>query len=76
MFSFLTNMKDFCFLQLTINENDLLGNILNILKWNAKRMFQRLRKPVDTRKWVTGPATINAFYNPNRNDIGNAESRS
>lgn len=29
-----------------------------------------LRKPVDKDKWATEPAVVNAFYNPNKNDIG------
>lgn len=29
-----------------------------------------LRKPVEKQKWATEPAVVNAFYNPNRNDIG------
>ena len=31
----------------------------------------KLRKPVDKDKWATEPAVVNAFYNPNKNDIGN-----
>ena len=30
----------------------------------------KLRKPVDKDKWATEPAVVNAFYNPNKNDIG------
>ena len=28
------------------------------------------REPVDMDKWATEPAVVNAFYNPNKNDIG------
>lgn len=31
----------------------------------------KLRQPVDKKKWSTEPAVVNAFYNPNNNDIGN-----
>jgi predicted metalloendopeptidase len=47
-----------------------MGNILNILKWDAQRNLHLLRKPVDKDKWATEPAVVNAFYNPNKNDIG------
>lgn len=32
--------------------------------------MQLLRQPVDKEKWTTEPAVVNAFYNPNKNDIG------
>ena len=47
-----------------------MENILSILKWEAERNLQLLRKPVDKNKWATEPAVVNAFYNPNKNDIG------
>lgn len=46
-----------------------MNNVLNILMWDAKRNMQLLRKPVDQDKWATDPAVVNAFYNPNKNDI-------
>ena len=30
----------------------------------------KLRRAVDKDKWATEPAVVNAFYNPNKNDIG------
>lgn len=57
------------FTQLTISEDTFFDNILNILKWDAQRQCQMLRKPVEKQKWATEPAVVNAFYNPNRNDI-------
>lgn len=47
-----------------------MNNIFNILKWDAQRNLNLLRKPVDKDKWSTEPAVVNAFYNPNKNDIG------
>lgn len=65
------NLMGFVFpLQLTIIENNFFENILNILKWDSQRQSQMLRKPVEKHKWATEPAVVNAFYNPNRNDIG------
>lgn len=46
-------------------------NVLNILKYDAEQNLQKLRQPVDKDKWSTEPAVVNAFYNPNKNDIGN-----
>lgn len=56
--------------QLTISEDNFMHNIFSILKFDAQKNLQLLRKPVDKDKWVTEPAVVNAFYNPNKNDIG------
>ncbi|XP_053676646.1 neprilysin-1-like [Anopheles nili] len=57
------------YVNLTIHGEVFLENILSILKWEAERNLQLLRKPVDKNKWATEPAVVNAFYNPNKNDI-------
>ncbi|KAG5890126.1 hypothetical protein JTB14_027793 [Gonioctena quinquepunctata] len=54
---------------LNITKHAFLKNILNILKFEAKQNLEKLRKPVDKDKWSTEPAIVNAFYNPNKNDI-------
>ncbi|XP_053687321.1 neprilysin-1-like [Sabethes cyaneus] len=56
------------YVNLTITK-DFIKNILSILRWEAERNVQLLRKPVDKDKWTTEPAVVNAFYNPNKNDI-------
>lgn len=57
-------------LQLLIEEKNFFANLLHIVKWDADKSAQLLRKPVEKHKWSTEPAVVNAFYNPNRNDIG------
>lgn len=47
-----------------------MKNILNIVQFEAKQNLEKLRQPVDKDKWLTEPAVVNAFYNPNKNDIG------
>lgn len=47
-----------------------MNNILNIVKFEAKQNLEKLRQIVDKDKWSTEPAVVNAFYNPNKNDIG------
>lgn len=46
-----------------------LDNLFAILRFEAERNIDKLRKPVDMEKWATEPAVVNAFYNPNKNDI-------
>ncbi|CAH1984049.1 unnamed protein product [Acanthoscelides obtectus] len=43
--------------------------MLDALRFEAQQNFNKLRQPVDKNKWSTDPAVVNAFYNPNRNDI-------
>ncbi|XP_043262154.1 neprilysin-1-like isoform X2 [Colletes gigas] len=57
------------YLMLSITEDHFLDNILALLKYDAYDNIQNLRKPVDKDKWPTEPAVVNAFYNPNKNDI-------
>lgn len=44
--------------------------MLAVLRYDAYHNLEKLRKPVDKDKWSTEPAVVNAFYNPNKNDIG------
>ncbi|XP_062574044.1 neprilysin-1-like [Saccostrea cucullata] len=44
-------------------------NTLNYLKLGTKENLEILPKPVDRNKWETPPATVNAYYNPARNQI-------
>ncbi|CAH1375017.1 hypothetical protein MTP99_016416 [Tenebrio molitor] len=54
---------------LNITKTEFMTNVLNILKYDAEQNLQKLRQPVDKDKWSTEPAVVNAFYNPNKNDI-------
>ena len=47
-----------------------MENLFAILRFEADRNVAKLQKPVDKDKWATEPAVVNAFYNPNKNDIG------
>ncbi|XP_003491860.1 neprilysin-1 [Bombus impatiens] len=57
------------YVMLNITENHFLENVLAVLKYDAYHNLEKLRKPVDKDKWSTEPAVVNAFYNPNKNDI-------
>lgn len=47
-----------------------MKNVLSIVKFEARQNLEKLRQVVDKDKWSTEPAVVNAFYNPNKNDIG------
>ncbi|XP_018329444.1 neprilysin-1 [Agrilus planipennis] len=55
--------------QLNLTKNSFMTNMLNVMKFEADQNLQKLRQPVDKDKWSTEPAVVNAFYNPNKNDI-------
>lgn len=55
--------------ELTIHDDLFLVNVLNVLEFEALKNLKRLRQPVNKNKWTTFPAVVNAFYNPNKNDI-------
>ncbi|EDW86306.2 uncharacterized protein Dwil_GK15832 [Drosophila willistoni] len=57
------------YVNLTIVSDNLMDNVLSILQWESQKMLHLLRQPVDKEKWTTEPAVVNAFYNPNKNDI-------
>jgi predicted metalloendopeptidase len=54
---------------LAIRRGDLVGNIecCAIYEWN--RDLAKLGKPVDRDEWDMTPQTVNAYYNPSRNEI-------
>ncbi|XP_064113738.1 neprilysin-1-like [Macrobrachium nipponense] len=54
---------------LTIEPNQHLQNVFNWLRYDANKNLGRLREDVNKAKWSTAPAVLNAFYNPNFNDI-------
>ena len=66
-------VKIFC-LQLTVWKGDFLQNIITMGEWKASQNFAKLGKPVNKEKWSTEPAVVNAFYDPNKNDIGNIKA--
>ena len=53
----------------TINRNDLVGNINSINEFDYNKEVNRMGKPVDKTEWGMTPPTINAYYNPSNNEI-------
>ncbi|MGH3972821.1 MAG: M13 family metallopeptidase, partial [Pseudonocardiaceae bacterium] len=54
---------------LKVARDDLVGNLLRSAQLEHQRNLDRLGKPVDREEWFTTPQTVNAFYNPRRNDV-------
>ncbi|MEV6279391.1 M13 family metallopeptidase [Nocardia sp. NPDC051832] len=54
---------------LTITRGKLIESLRAAITFRAKRMFDRLGKPVDKAEWEMPPQTVNAYYNPSANEI-------
>jgi len=55
--------------QLEIRPDDLVGNIMRSQSVEHFRNINRLGKPVDREEWGMTPQTVNAYYNPSKNEI-------
>jgi predicted metalloendopeptidase len=54
---------------LKIDRNDLLGNVNRADVFEYNRNINKLGKPIDRGEWGMTPQTINAYYNPEMNEI-------
>jgi len=54
---------------LTIVRGDALGNSLRANEFEVNRQLQKIGKPVDRQEWQMTPPTINAYYDPQMNNI-------
>jgi putative endopeptidase len=54
---------------LKITPDDLAGNIKRGGEFEQHRDINKIGKPVDHGEWDISPATVDAYYNPQMNDI-------
>ena len=54
---------------LHISKNSLVDNMIGIQKWRIKRNRSKLGQPIDRTEWGMNPQTVNAYYNPTKNEI-------
>jgi putative endopeptidase len=54
---------------LKIVHDDLAGNIQRGAEFEQHRDINKIGKPVDHGEWEISPATVDAYYNPQMNDI-------
>jgi putative endopeptidase len=55
--------------KLEIVRGDELGNFDRARKFEFNRQLAKIGKPVDRGEWDMTPPTVNAYYNPQMNDI-------
>jgi putative endopeptidase len=54
---------------LIVTRGDALGNSVRADEFEEKRDIAKIGKPVDRGEWGMSPPTVNAYYNPQMNDI-------
>ncbi|WP_286364358.1 M13-type metalloendopeptidase, partial [Escherichia coli] len=54
---------------LTVKRDDLVGNVMRSREVEYNRELNKLGKPIDRDEWIMTPQTVNAYYNPELNEI-------
>jgi putative endopeptidase len=57
------------YLALKFREDDLVGNVMRAMRFEYQRNIDKLGKPIDRTEWESTPQAVNAFYNPQMNEI-------
>ncbi len=55
--------------KLEIRPNDLIGNLRRASEFVHAREVAKLGQPIDRTEWFMNPQTVNAYYNPQMNEI-------
>jgi putative endopeptidase len=54
---------------LNIQPGPFLNNVLAVRQYERRRSLARIGQPVDRTEWGMTPPTVNAYYNPQMNEI-------
>jgi predicted metalloendopeptidase len=54
---------------LAVTRDDLVGNVLRAREFAHAFEVNKLGKPVDRKEWGMTPQTVNAYYNPEMNEV-------
>jgi putative endopeptidase len=54
---------------LAVTSQSYILNVLNSQAFEFRYSMDKIGKPVDPAEWGMTPQTVNAYYNPNRNEI-------
>ena len=52
-----------------IKRGDFFGDVTSATTFESRRQLAKIGKPVDRGEWGMTPPTVNAYYNPQMNDI-------
>jgi len=54
---------------LKVDAQDLVGNVMRSNAVEFRRDIEKLGQPIDREEWGMTPQTVNAYYNPTKNEI-------
>jgi len=54
---------------LVFDAEDLVGNVMRAQSFEYRRNIRKLGQPIDREDWDMTPQTVNAYYNPEMNEI-------
>ncbi|MCC7497373.1 MAG: M13 family metallopeptidase [Bryobacterales bacterium] len=54
---------------LAISPSDFMGDVERSNEFETRRLLAKIGKPVDRGEWQMTPSTVNAYYDPQMNDI-------
>jgi len=54
---------------LKIVRDDPVGNLIRVREFNEARDLAKIGKPVDKTEWFMTPPTVNAYYDPQQNNV-------
>jgi endothelin-converting enzyme/putative endopeptidase len=54
---------------LDVRPNDHFGNVNRATKFEIRRQLSKIGQPLDRTEWMMTPPTVNAYYDPQMNDI-------
>jgi putative endopeptidase len=52
-----------------VKRHDFFGNVERATRFESKRNLAKIGKPLDRGEWGMTPPTVNAYFNPQMNDI-------
>lgn len=52
-----------------VKPDDFAGNVVRGNRFEVKRRLAKIGKPLDRNEWSMTPPTVNAYFNPQMNDI-------
>jgi predicted metalloendopeptidase len=55
--------------KLEVRRDDLVGNLLRAYVFENEYQLAKVGQPIDPEQWGMTPQTVNAYYNPVRNEI-------
>lgn len=54
---------------LNITRNSFVENMMQANRFQFKKDIEKIGKPVDKNEWLMNPQTVNAYYEPTKNEI-------